>query len=57
VIADNAAYLIRDGAPYHLAMRPQPDGLAADQQLADLGRALHKRVDALAAAMAARIAD
>jgi len=46
---------LRPGQPYHLAMRPQSDDQAAEQQLADLGRALHKRADTLAAAMAARI--
>ena len=46
---------LRPGRPYHLAMRPQSDDQAAEQQLADLGRALHKRADTLAAAMAARI--
>jgi hypothetical protein len=36
-------------------MRPQSGDQAADQQLTDLGEALHKRIDALAAGMAERI--
>jgi PucR C-terminal helix-turn-helix domain len=40
---------------YHLAMRAQSGDQAADQQLTELGAALHKRIDALAAGMAGRI--
>jgi len=36
-------------------MRPQPDDRAADEQLAELGRVLLKRIEALADAMAGRI--
>jgi hypothetical protein len=40
---------------YHLAMGPESDDWAVDEQLAELGRVLSKRTDALATAMAEQI--
>jgi hypothetical protein len=42
-------------ASYHLAMGPELDDWAVDEQLAELGRALAKRIDVLATAMAKQI--
>ncbi len=55
VRADMAAMRQAGMAPYHLAMGPESDDWAGDDQLAELGRVLIKRIDALATAMAGQI--
>lgn len=55
VHADNRSYTRARVASYHLAMGPEPDDWAVDEELAELGRVLSKRIDPLATAMAERI--
>ena len=55
VHADNRSYTRARVASYHLAMGPEPADWAVDEELAELGRVLSKRIDPLATAMAERI--